>query len=44
VSGHKVLAQELAELEPKAGAQDEQIGALAETIRQLGFPVEPKRH
>jgi len=43
LSGHKDLARKLEELERKVGANDQQIQAVFQAIRQLMAPAEPKK-
>lgn len=43
VSGHKELAQKLAQLERKVGAHDKAIAEIINAIRQLMAPEEPKK-
>lgn len=43
LSGHKELAQKLAQLERKVGAHDKAIAEIISAIRQLMTPEEPKK-
>jgi hypothetical protein len=43
LSGHKELAQKLAQLERKVGAHDKAIAEIINTIRQLMAPSEPNK-
>jgi hypothetical protein len=43
LSGHKELAQKLAQLERKVGAHDKAIAEIINAIRQLMAPDEPKK-
>jgi len=43
LSGHKELAQKLAQLERKVGAHDKAIAEIINTIRQLMVPPEPNK-
>ncbi|MFZ2301121.1 MAG: ORF6N domain-containing protein [Gallionella sp.] len=43
LSGHKELAQKLAQLERKVGAHDKAIAEIINAIRQLMAPEEPKK-
>ena len=43
VSGHKELAQKLAQLERRVGAHDKAIAEIITAIRQLMTPEEPKK-
>jgi len=43
LSGHKELAQKLAQLERKVGAHDKAIAEIINAIRQLMTPEEPKK-
>lgn len=43
LSGHKELAQKLAQLERKVGAHDRAIAELINAIRELMAPAEPKK-
>lgn len=41
LADHRALAAKLAELDARIGAQDEQLAAITEAIRQLSLPPGP---